>query len=81
MNANRSDDGFQGGGRHCSCCGCPLGEFEVINCNDCEIARCERLLASPGWMAVRGPYMADTIRAELASLKLSREIYGSGGVS
>ena len=63
----------KGGGRHCECCGRALNNFEVMVCDDCEIARCERLLSSPGWMSVRGPYMADAIRTELASLKVAKE--------
>jgi hypothetical protein len=63
----------QRGGRHCECCGRYLHNFEVMICDDCGIARCEGLLASSAWMTVRGPYMADAIRAELASLKLSKE--------
>ena len=55
--------------RHCESCSAPLTEFEQIACDQCSIERIEQLLASDAWMQVRGPYMADTMRSELAMLK------------
>jgi hypothetical protein len=55
--------------RHCEACSAPLEPGEQITCVQCSIDRIEGLLASEAWMQVRGPYMADTMRAELAMLK------------
>jgi len=53
----------------CERCCRPLKPSETITCDDCHAENLRQLLASPAWMKVRGPYMADALRAELRGLK------------
>jgi hypothetical protein len=55
--------------RFCEHCGAALKPGEEIVCDECVVAQCERLLSSKRWMEVRGPFVADEIRKDLAAAK------------
>jgi hypothetical protein len=42
---------------------------ETITCNICEADKLRSLLNSKRWMEIRGPFMADEIRADLARIE------------
>jgi hypothetical protein len=51
--------------RTCERCCERLREGEEIVCDRCMVATCERLLASPRWAKVRGPFVGEEIRRDL----------------
>jgi hypothetical protein len=61
----------------CEHCGRALRAHETITCDDCAIAQLERILGSEAWLRVRGPFMGDTLRAELAELRARRAAFGA----
>ncbi len=60
----------------CEHCDNPLRDHEEVTCTLCAIAQLERILASKAWLEVRGPFMADTLRAELEGLKATAATFG-----
>lgn len=53
----------------CNDCG---ERSDLIVCDDCEIAKIERLLGSKIWREVRGPRIVADLKAELRMLKAKR---------
>lgn len=55
--------------RRCEACYVPLRVHETITCDLCAAELIESLLSSQDWLKVRGPFLEDDLRRELAWLK------------